>query len=450
MAMKVCMFVMGDCNENYRTARIPARTLADAGHDVMIIAFLSPDTTAYEESDGARILRVRLLAHKLKRLLTPQTQGAGTATIDKAAEVRDYTSGRNHLSRACKGLRMLQSRALRVSYSMALCLVQRVSLVYSAYTYSVYVDYYMRSFCVARKERADVYHAHDLVTLPVAWLCSRVTGGKLVYDAHELWLDRGRLPKRSRLNKSLVQRIESFFIRRTDVNIMAGVSSGDLLSRRYHVPPLTVILNVPFYHPYERSTLLRDRLGIPMEEKIVLFMGRIDESRGIEEGIQSLKYLRGCSLVIFGFGPDLFAAELKKLIKKEGLTDRVYFFAAVPFDEVTQTAMSADVGLVLHQNIDLNFYYVTPCKLFDCMAAGLPVVGSNFPDLKRYIEGYNVGVTCDPTNPREIADAINYIISDENRYNEMKKNALEAAKIFNWENEGKKLVALYKELSPRR
>jgi glycosyltransferase involved in cell wall biosynthesis len=81
------------------------------------------------------------------------------------------------------------------------------------------------------------------------------------------------------------------------------------------------------------------------------------------------------------------------------------------------------------------------------MAAGLPVVGSNFPDLKRYIEGYDIGITCDPTNPGEIANAINYTISDENRYNTMKKNALEAAKIFNWENESKKLVALYKGLS---
>jgi len=448
--MKVCMFVMADCNENFKTARIPARTLADAGHDVRIIAFLSPDTTAYEESDGARIFRVRLLAHKLKRLLTPQTQKSDSAVAEGAVGARNKKLSCNPLSRVHKVLGMMHSRVIQVSYGAALCLVQRVSLVYSAYTYSVYVDYYMRSFCVARKEAADVYHAHDLVTLPVAWLCSRVTGGKLVYDAHELWPDRGRLPKRSRLNKFLVQRLESFLIRRTDANVMAGISSGDLLSRRYHVPPLTVILNVPFYHPYERSTVLRDSLRISKEEKILLFEGRLDVNRGIEEGILSLKYLSHCSLVMLGFGPDLYISGLKRLIENEGLTDRVYFFGAVPFDEVTRTAMSADIGLILLQNADLNFYYASPNKLFDFMAAGLPVVGSNFPDMKKFIEGYNIGMTCDPTNPREIADAIDYIISDENRYNEMKKNALEAAKIFNWENEGRKLVALYAGLSGKK
>jgi len=445
------MFVMVDCNDNYRTARIPARTLADAGHDVRIIALLSPDTTAYEESDGARIFRVRLLPHILKQLLTPQTRKSDSAVAEGAVEARDNILRCNPLSRVYKILGMLQLKVLRVLYRMVLWpLVQRSSLVYSAYTYSVYVDYYMRSFWVAWKEKADVYHAHDLITLPVAWLCSRVTGGKLVYDAHELWLDRGRLPKRSRLNKFLVQRVESFLIRRTDANIMAGESSAKELSKRYHIPPLTVILNVPFYHPYERSTVLRDSLRISKEEKILLFEGRIDVNRGIEEGILSLKYLSHCSLVMLGFGPDLYISSLKRLIEKEGLTDRVYFFDAVPFDEVTRTAMSADVGLILLQNADLNFYYASPNKLFDFMAAGLPVVGSNFPDLKKYIEGYDVGVTCDPTNPRAIADAMNYIISDENRYNEMKKNALEAAKIFNWENEGRKLVALYAGLSGKK
>jgi glycosyltransferase involved in cell wall biosynthesis len=192
---------------------------------------------------------------------------------------------------------------------------------------------------------------------------------------------------------------------------------------------------------------LRDSLRIPTERKILLFEGRIDINRGIEEGIRSLRYLSNCSLVILGFGPDLFISSLKRLTEKEGLSDRVYFFGAVPFDEVTRIAMSADIGLILLQNAGLNFYYASPNKLFDFMAAGLPVVASKFPDLKKYIEGYKIGITCDAMNPREIADAINYILSDENRYNEMKRNALEAAKIFNWGNESKKLVALYEELS---
>ena len=107
---------------------------------------------------------------------------------------------------------------------------------------------------------------------------------------------------------------------------------------------------------------------------------------------------------------------------------------------------SADIGVALGKNAGLSYYYSSPNKIFECIVGGLPVVGSNFPDLKEVIEGYRLGVTCDPDYPRDIANAIDYILSDEMRYAEMRKNALAAAKIFNWGNESKKLLAVYQRL----
>jgi len=483
--MKVCMFSLNECNKNYNTVRRLTRILAAAGHDVRVIAYVTSLKDRYEESDGARIFRVTLypvdpkmlrpvlmlaalpyrsalrasglitalpsrLARKLFGLKPvkshPFVSGAnvevktGREEASASARVTKY----NGLSGSNRLFSRLGRRVYWRCYRMARYLLSLLPYIYLAYLF-----YYWRSFRVARKEPADVYHANDLVTLPVAWLCSRLRGGKLVYDSHELWLDRPRLRKRSRLNRFLVRRIESFLIRRTDANIIAGESSSKVLSERYNIVPPVVIMNVPYYHPFEHSTVFRDKLGIPAEERIILYMGKVTWGRGIETGIQSLKYLSQVSCVVFGSGLDGYIAELRWFIQNEGLADRVYFFDEVPFDEVTRNAMSGDIGLVLHQNIGLNYYYVSPNKLFECMAAGLPVVGSNFPDLKKYIEGYNLGVTCDPESPKEIADAVNYILSDEGRYNEMKKNALEAAKIFNWENESRKIVALYEGLSSR-
>jgi len=80
------------------------------------------------------------------------------------------------------------------------------------------------------------------------------------------------------------------------------------------------------------------------------------------------------------------------------------------------------------------------------MAAGLPVAGSNFPELKKVIEGYNIGKTFNPDDPKDIAEAINYVLSDKQRYMQMKRNALRAARVFSWENESKKLLKIYKRL----
>ena len=74
------------------------------------------------------------------------------------------------------------------------------------------------------------------------------------------------------------------------------------------------------------------------------------------------------------------------------------------------------------------------------------MVSSDFPALKEVVEGYKLGSTFDPEKPESIAEAISWVIADEQRYDRMKENALEAAKVFNWENESAKLLEVYREL----
>ena len=68
----------------------------------------------------------------------------------------------------------------------------------------------------------------------------------------------------------------------------------------------------------------------------------------------------------------------------------------------------------------------------------------NFPSLKEIVEGYGLGFTFDPEEPESIVEAINWILAAERRYDTMKRNALEAARIFNWENESAKLLNTYR------
>ena len=486
--MKVCMFVYNACQEDARLLK-EARTLTAAGYDVHIIAHLTNETVAYQELDGFRIFRVALdpiyrkmlrltslpirMALKLVGLLLEKPfQRSFEARRKDAANREVRQRGIIGLVRrngyfVKEALKENPAYFLSVGWLLAAgsvlvfhvshwmsrllyrTIVHLLKLLPTAARYQSYIDYYCRGFGLARREPADIYHAHDLNALPVAWLSSRVMKGKLVYDSHELWLDRTRLKKRSRFNRFLVRAIELFLTRGTDAMIAASESYATLLSHRYNIPQPTVILNAPGYCPVERSRILRDELDIPKGDRILLYIGRITYYRGLEEVIQSIQYLRHCVLVMMGYEAAEYVAGLKKLITDQGVSDRVRFFGMVPYQEVVRCAASADIGVAIIKNAGLSYYYTSPNKVFQCMAAGLPVVASNFPDMKKVIEGYNLGVTCDPDNPGEIANAINYVLSDEDRYNEMRSNALEAAKIFNWENESKKLLALYQGLSDR-
>ena len=142
-------------------------------------------------------------------------------------------------------------------------------------------------------------------------------------------------------------------------------------------------------------------------------------------------------------------AELRKLVKKKGLEKRVYFTEPVAPEQVVYYCMSASVGVVIVQCTSLNNYFATPNKLYEYINARLPIVSSDFPALKEIVEKYGLGCTFDPEKPESIAAAINFILADEERYNAMRENALEAARIFNWETGSQKLLEIYRRLRYR-
>jgi len=272
-------------------------------------------------------------------------------------------------------------------------------------------------------------------------------GGKLVYDSHELYVERNRPKKQSQLAKFLLTKTESLLVKSADHVITVSESIGHELKKRYPIRRLSVILNVPSHHVVRYALSLRDELRIPEANKIVLYVGNITINRGLEELIQSIVYLNHCVVVIMGgASKPAYSEELRQLAREIGVEDKVYYFGPVPQLDVIAYTSSADVGAAPIKNACLSYYYCAPNKLFECIAAGLPVVGSNFPELSKVIKGYNLGSTFNPDEPKDIAAAIDYVLSDKNRYQEMKRNALRAAKVLNWKNESKKLLEIYRSV----
>jgi glycosyltransferase involved in cell wall biosynthesis len=91
----------------------------------------------------------------------------------------------------------------------------------------------------------------------------------------------------------------------------------------------------------------------------------------------------------------------------------------------------------------LNNYYTTPNKLFEYIAVGLPVAGSAFPEIKRFVDGHELGVTFDPEDSASIGAAINDALRDPDRLAAMRANALAASRTLAWASEAAKLLALY-------
>jgi glycosyltransferase involved in cell wall biosynthesis len=110
----------------------------------------------------------------------------------------------------------------------------------------------------------------------------------------------------------------------------------------------------------------------------------------------------------------------------------------------------ADVGGVLINNTSLNHYLSTPNKLFECLAAGVPVVASDFPAIRDVVigSGEPLGIVVDPDDAAAVAAGLRTLLQMPAAEREsLRARCLAAAReLWNWETESGRLVALYGEL----
>jgi glycosyltransferase involved in cell wall biosynthesis len=309
-------------------------------------------------------------------------------------------------------------------------------------------DYYIQAYILVSQSPADAYHAHDLNTLPVAWYAARKHKARLVYDSHELYVERNRKNPHGHVGKFFLKCIERFLIRRCDAVITVNESIAQELARRYKIPVPTVLMNTPAKSAIRQDSSpdrLRSAVGIDAQHKILLYCGSFTFNRGLEKLIQSLVHLTDCHLVMMGYGAADYKAELACVAQACGVAGRLSFFGPVPSDEVPQYAAGADLGVAPIENVCLSYYFCSPNKVFEYIAAGIPVIASDFPELRKVIDTFGIGATFNPDDPRDIARSARDILDNPSLRQEMKPKAAAAAEAFNWENESVKLRTLYQE-----
>src|SRR4029079_13437252 len=112
---------------------------------------------------------------------------------------------------------------------------------------------------------------------------------------------------------------------------------------------------------------------------------------------------------------------------------------------------SADVAAMPIQPTTLNHRLTTPNKLFEAIAAGVPVGPSDLPGMASIVTETACGVLCDPTDPAAVAAAVRSILdlpADE-RSAIGQRGARAAAATYNWEAQADVLLAEYSRLTGR-
>ena len=292
--------------------------------------------------------------------------------------------------------------------------------------------------------KADVYHFHDPELLPVGILLKLLSRKKVIYDVHEDYskqiLSKPYIPKILRKSISYFVKVLEYI---SSLFFDGIITATDEILRNfsYHKRAISV-KNFPIIEDFP----IMKKVDENKDVFNLIYSGGLTEIRGIIQMVQSLEFVKSnkqLNLILCGeFDPPDLEVKVRNL---KGF-EKVEYHGWVDHKKIPEFLNKADAGIVCLHPIP-NYLTSLPIKLFEYMLASLPVIASNFPLWKEIVEGNKCGLCVNPLDPKEIAEAIKYLIDHPDEAMQMGENGRKAVlEIYNWEKESEKLINLYEEL----
>lgn len=291
----------------------------------------------------------------------------------------------------------------------------------------------------ARKLKADLYHLHDPELIPFGILL-RLTGNKVVFDAHE------DLPKQvlskdylAPLTRRVVSKLVSFYEKLYSPIFSAIIGATPSISEKFAGLKANA-LNVNNYPILGELTQQDDERERADE---IAYVGVMHRIRGIKEVIEAMSDVRLGTLNLVGTFSD---PSLEEEVRSSDGWNKINELGFLDRKEVSEVLGRSRAGIVTFYAAP-NHLDAQPNKLFEYMSAGLPVVASHFPRWREIVEDIGCGICVDPKSTSEIAEALNYLLEHPEEAERMGQKGLVAInERFNWQVEEGKLLDLYKDV----
>ena len=178
----------------------------------------------------------------------------------------------------------------------------------------------------------------------------------------------------------------------------------------------------------------------------IIYVGNIEKGRAIDVLIKSMAMVHNnIGLVLMG-RDSAFKRDMEELSRAKQLESRIKFIDSVHPNHIVSVCKLADVGIAPIQNLCRSYYLSLPNKFFEYIHAELPVLVSDFPEMKRIIDNYSMGEVFNVEEPSSIVGVINNYFDNPEKIISYKQNCLKASKVLNWDNEEKQLFNLYNQL----
>lgn len=300
------------------------------------------------------------------------------------------------------------------------------------------------TYRIAKALEADLYHFHDPELVPVGVLL-RAQGARVVYDVHEdAPVETLTQMKARPVDARILSTIYTVYEAVARLTLSGFVIAWPGIEERFPADRRTILSNYPVLSEFAGL----DAAPPPPAEgpPRLFYAGGISRVRGLFEMLDALALLPAdvpARMDLLGkFQP---AALLEEARRHPGWA-RVDYQGWCERDELVARMAVARVGLVLFHP-ERDHLIAEPNKLFEYMAAGRPVVASDFPHYRRIVEEAGCGLLVDPLDPEAIARAVRWMLDHPDEAREMgEKGRRLIREKYHWEAEGRRLVAFYAQL----
>ena len=295
----------------------------------------------------------------------------------------------------------------------------------------------------ALKVNAEIYHFHDPELLPIG-LKLKKKGKKVIFDSHEFY---GEQIREKKYIPSIFRNIiailyiyyEGFICRKIDYVIQICTIEGKNYFENRSKKNIC-ITNASVLD----STTLKNEKNFNKRE-YVAYIGALSYNRGITHLIKAAAKAK-IKLVLSG---QFVSEEYRKEVTQMPEFENVEYTGFLSYDKVLSILNNSLAGIstLLHLS-QYDKIDTFSSKIYDYMAAGIPVIVSDTNYAKEMIKKYKFGICVDPNDIEAISTAITYLNENPDLANEMGENARKAFETnFNWKIEEKKLIALYNKIA---
>jgi glycosyltransferase involved in cell wall biosynthesis len=287
--------------------------------------------------------------------------------------------------------------------------------------------YYAAS--VARQFGADLHYTRDAT---IAYWLVRM-GLPTVYEAHvapnrgQRWLLR-KITRHSLLRSVVVL---TSFLRQRFLDM--GFSSDQII-----VLPDGVDLDL--FESLPSKDDCRRQLGLPLERPIIGYIGRfrtLEMEKGIPELVEAMRGLSSVNgaepLLLCVGGPMDAVPTYLELARRIGIPqDRLRFVDRVPNTEVPYWIRAFDVALAPFPWVDHYAYFMSPLKLFEYMAAGVPILATDLPSIREVLRHGENAWLVPPGDPKALTEGIRHLLENPNLAERLARQAREDVRQYTW------------------